>query len=619
MIRYIIRLRRLEALNRYKTTGRPATKLNTLQTTMQIRTDSLRPVIMAGLLTAFLIPACTASEHAGNGGVSPAVEIADQDISPEQLAEARSHYIRGLTARRLDDFDAAETHLTRAQSILRRSPGVNFALAGLYLDEEDYVNAIYYGNRAVELEPDNKWYRLLLVDSYRATGEVDAMMDQFEAILDQNPNDVDVLFLKARILSTQGEYEASNEAYQRILDLTGPDRSIYYQRISNFTRIDDTESIIEELNKVLDLEPGNVNTLLMLSQFYLEQDRLEEARTSLMEALERNPRHPEALVNLADIHINREEWDEASQMLNDLVSDSLVSTSHKIEIVQYVISRFSNEPENDELKRTTDSLIHKLLVSESENGMTHAIAAEYYSLAGDDEKSLEHLRETVELMPDNDAAWRQLVQTYYVEGLYDEAITTGKEADEYVPDDAFIHFFVGGAYFLKDDYEQAASWLRSASDLPSRSRFRSIIFGTLGDTYASQDKWDDAADAFEQAITLDPENDVALNNYAYYLSERGERLNQAREMAAQALELNPDNAAFLDTLGWVYFKLGEYEEAYEYIRASIETGDASAEVMEHMGDVYDKLGEPDRAMYWWQKALDKDEDRSYLKERLHIN
>lgn len=89
-------------------------------------------------------------------------------------------------------------------------------------------------------------------------------------------------------------------------------------------------------------------------------------------------------------------------------------------------------------------------------------------------------------------------------------------------------------------------------------------------------------------------------------------------MAIRALELNPENAAFLDTMGWIYFKMGDYEKAYEYIRASIDTGDASAEVMEHMGDVYDKMGEPDRAHYWWQKALDKDENRTYLEERLNI-
>lgn len=573
----------------------------------------------AGTLLILLITSCSTSEPASVSDEHLSGVPVGQDLSSDQVAEARSHFIRGLTAKELDDLESAERHLTRAQSILHQSSGVNYALAELYLKMEDFVNAIYYGNRAVDLEPDNKWFRMLLINSYRATGDLGQMMAQFDIILDQNPSDVEVLFQKARILSGIGDYEASNETLQKILNITGPDRSVYYQRISNFSRLEDTEAVINELNRVLEMDPGNISTLMMLSQYYLEINMEAEARNSLESVLKRNPRHPEALVNLADLHINMGNWEEAGGMLNSLVSDTLVSSSDKIEIVQFVINRFHHDSENESLQNTTEALIDTLLHTEPDNGMAHAMAAEYFLILNNGQQALSHLQQTTQLMPENDAAWRQLIQTYYVEGKYEKAIETGKLAEEHVPEDAFIHFFIGGSYFLLDEPGQAAQWLNSASELPSRSRFRSIIFGTLGDTYASMDQWENADEAYEQSISYDPDNDVALNNYAYYLSERGERLEQAKEMVTRALEINPDNAAFLDTLGWVYYQMGDYDNAYHYIRASIDTGDASAEVMEHMGDVYDKLGEPDQALYWWQKALEKDDSRIYLEERLHIN
>ncbi len=577
--------------------------------------------IAIGFLSVLiLVSACTTTEPVVNANERDHDQDSVRIVATEEnLSQGRSYFIRGITAMELGDLEAAEVLLTRAEASLPQSSGVYFALAELYLEMEDYTTGILYGEKAVELDPDNKWFRFLLVDGYQASGNNTEVMNQLEELHERLPSDLEVLYMKAQVQAQMGEYARSNKTYERILNLTGPDRSIHYQRISNFTRLEETDAIIEELKKVLKLDPGNINTLLMLNQFYIEQGQIDDAHEVLKKAQERNPRHPEALVNHADIHINREEWEIAGRLLQDLVGDTLVSSGNKLEIVQYIISRFSNDPGNESLRQTTASLINTLLDTEPGNGLAHAMAAEFYLKSDNGDQSLYHLRKTVELMPENDAAWRQLIQSYYVEGYYEKAIASGKKANQHVPEDAFIQFFMGGSYFLLEKYDEAIMWLKAASELPSRSAFRSIIFGTLGDTFASLDRWKDADDAYEEAITLDFDNDVALNNYAYYLSEREERLDQAKNMAKRALELNPDNSAYLDTMGWIYYKMGDYESAHKYINASIETGDASAEVMEHMGDVYDQLGEPDRALYWWQKSLGEDKTRTHLKERLHIN
>ncbi len=589
----------------------------------------LAPLVTLFLGATLLLSACSSTEpatadHQDRTRDRSAPErsltgLPEARTGSEEEARARTHFIRGLTALELNDPERAESHLTRAHALLPHMPGVNYALARLYLEKNDYAGSVFYSRRAVDAEPENKWYRMLLVDGLRGTGDYREVLQHLDTALTYHPGDIQLLYTMARIQASQGEYEASNLTYQQILDLMGSDRAIHYQRISNFTRMNDTDAVINELLKILEADQGNVNTLLMLSQFYLEEERTGEAAELLEQVLQRNPRHPEALVNLADIHIMNEEWEKAGALLLGLVGDPVVSVTNKLEIVQYVLSRFSQHPEDPRLKDTASMLVDTLVAGVPENGMAHAMAAEFHIITDDGEQALYHLHRTTELMPENDAAWRQLVQTYYIEGLYEETIEAGLRAEEFIPQDAFILFFVGGAYFLKDNKEEAARWLSAASELPARAPFRSIIMGTLGDAHASMDNWEAADDAYEEAILLDPDNDVALNNYAYYLSERETRLDKAKEMAKRALELNPENAAFLDTMGWVYFKLGDYEKAHEYIRASIETGDASAEVMEHMGDVYDKLGDPDRAHYWWQKALEKDDTRTYLKERLHIN
>ncbi|MEX0927983.1 MAG: tetratricopeptide repeat protein [Balneolales bacterium] len=579
-------------------------------------------VLIASLTSIFVITACSASAGVNQSNIDTITEArseasadGQQDVAFEDIIEARSLYIKGITHFELGDFDRAVEYLISAQSLHPGNSGINYALMDAYLKLEDLSNASYYGQQAVELEPLNKWYRLKLSETFRQLGQIDDAFDQLNAILEENPNDVDILFLIASVQSNQGRYRQSNKTYERILNLTGSDRSVHYQRFQNFTNLGEHESAIMELEEIRKLAPGNLNTLHTLSQFYLENKQIEEAKDVLEDALKRNPRDPETLVSLSDIYINEGNWQAGGEILNSIISDSLINTSSKVELVQYMLSRFPYEQENEDFFGTIQDMVETLVAQDDDSGMSHALAAEYYHMIEDYSQALKHLEQTNRLMPDNEAAWRQRLQLLQMQNRHDETIEVGQEANERVPDDASIQFFIGGAYFLTENYENAVNWLEKASGMPSRANFKSVIYGTLGDAYASQDEWDAADEAYKNALRYDSENDVTLNNYAYYLVERDKKIDEAKEMVSKALSLKPENASYLDTMGWIYYKLGEYEKAREYIEAALEAS-TSAEVMEHMGDVFEKLGDLDKAMYWWQKALEKDETRSYLEEKL---
>ena len=90
-------------------------------------------------------------------------------------------------------------------------------------------------------------------------------------------------------------------------------------------------------------------------------------------------------------------------------------------------------------------------------------------------------------------------------------------------------------------------------------------------------------------------------------------------MVNKALEADPENGAFLDTIGWVYFKIGNYDKALEYIKKSVAIRDSSAEVLEHLGDVYEKLGQMELAVENWKRAKTLDPDRESLTTKLQNN
>ena len=107
-----------------------------------------------------------------------------------------------------------------------------------------------------------------------------------------------------------------------------------------------------------------------------------------------------------------------------------------------------------------------------------------------------------------------------------------------------------------------------------------------------------------------------LNNYGYSLAERNIQIDLALTMAKKAIAAQPDNASFLDTMGWVYFRLGDYKQAEVYIKKALEKGEVSAVVHEHLGDVYYKMKDVERAMDEWMIALKMDENNVALQEKI---
>jgi tetratricopeptide (TPR) repeat protein len=110
-----------------------------------------------------------------------------------------------------------------------------------------------------------------------------------------------------------------------------------------------------------------------------------------------------------------------------------------------------------------------------------------------------------------------------------------------------------------------------------------------------------------------------MNNYAYSLAERELRLEYALELARKAVDAQPDRGAYLDTIGWIYYKLGKYNLALTYISRSLENRENSAVVVEHLGDVYYKLGDLDEAARYWKQALEMDQDNRELRHKIENN
>lgn len=572
------------------------------------------------------VPACLISALllTLSPGLLPAQTPATPDtlranqLNSGQTSEGRRLFVQGVTEFEFGNYEYAAELLAEASDKMgeEASASLDYTLAEAFIELEDGSNALFYAERAVEKEPANKWYRIKLAEVYREQGRGADSITELEEALRLSPGDVDLLYTIARVHTLQGGFEQANEAYDRIIEFTGENLQVLYQKYRNYERMGKQDLAMQQLEQILELDGTNEAAIQILGQMYQQQDNPAKAIEMLQRAYRLNPDNEETLITLSDLYIAENRWEEATELLSRMIRNPGVEPFTKVELVQYLFGRLRRSPGDTPLQQTTQTLLEMLLEEAPEFGYAHALAAEYYGFREDTDRQLKHLADTNTYFPDNESAWRQRMQLLLIEDRFEEVLEVGAQADEVIPDDAFVLFFMGNAHLLQNDYEAAVEVLERASSAPANRDFRSSVYGTLGDARSSLDRWEAAKEAYERSLRMNPENDVVLNNFAYYLSQRGEELERAREMAGRALEVEPANAAYLDTYGWIFYKLGEYDKAEEYIKASIETGNASATVYEHLGDVYDARGEQEEARRWWQEALEKDPGKTYLNDKI---
>ena len=231
----------------------------------------------------------------------------------------------------------------------------------------------------------------------------------------------------------------------------------------------------------------------------------------------------------------------------------------------------------------------------------------------DDSLTVRNFRKVTELAGWNADAWVYLSSVFLEKNNFGEVAHILEAAVKVVPDDFRVNFLLGVAYNRLGQNEEAVRVLERARQLNGKDV---DAISQLAVVYEALKRFDETDSLYEEALKLDPNNHLVLNNYAYSLAERGIQLERAQEMALKAVAAKPDNSSYLDTMGWVYFRLGEYREAAEYVKKAIEKGEVSAVVYEHLGDIYYRMDDKKGALEQWNIALQLDANNQELRDKI---
>lgn len=297
-------------------------------------------------------------------------------------------------------------------------------------------------------------------------------------------------------------------------------------------------------------------------------------------------------MGLAYFYYNRGKLRSAEKILRELGEQ----TRGNPEIIRSLI-RLYIEP-----KKYAEAviLIEGMLKGAPDNSELHYMAGVAFEGIKDEKMTLKHLRQVRQDSRFYQNAAVHIAFLYQEKGETEKAISFLEEVIGKIPDNPDFHMYLGGFYEDAKNYEKAEASLQKGLELDTDN---TRIWFRLGVIY---DKWERKSDSIrvmQKVIELEPENSNALNYLGYTYADMGVKLDEAESLIRRALEQKPDDGYITDSLGWVFYKRGEYEEALVHMRRAVELVPDDPVILEHMGDVYLKLGQKEKALEFYKKSL----------------
>ena len=267
------------------------------------------------------------------------------------------------------------------------------------------------------------------------------------------------------------------------------------------------------------------------------------------------------------------------------------------------------------------ALFNRILAEPQKNADMYELYVAYMKLKEMPEDSINAvLTKALEVAPDNVGVRLQLVQTKWMGQDYNAVIDLCEPATEYNPDEMAFYYFLGLAHFQKDERDKALdAFRRGVSQINEESNpdFVSDFYAIMGQILHDKGLDDEAFAAYDSSLQWKDDNIEVLNNYAYYLSERGERLQKAEQMSYRTIKAEPTNSTFLDTYAWILFMQERYEEAKIYNDQALQNDSTvSGVIIEHAGDIYAMNKDMQQAVDYWKQAQKAGNDSKVLIRKI---
>ncbi len=535
------------------------------------RSVPLPALLVVALFGAAALQSCGSSQRVTVGGHPPELDSLPRPVfssgrSPGHPDASQRSFLDGSILEMQQRYREAIASYEHAIALDSSAGPAYFAIAKCYSKLHLGDSALTYARRAVRIDSNRADVRKMLASLLLSEGRFMPALEQFEGVLRLTPNDVEARYLAAQL----------------------------WQRV-------DSDRAIVHMEYIRQNFPEDPDLLLTLGEIYLNRKRFDDAAGVFRQLIRVDNGSSDIYRILEQALLRGERYDDALRLVEDLRGqqrgDSLAS-----ELLRNQLGNALDMLTNNDAGPSFRAYAGQLAEVGSDGGdhrsllLGGLVRMELADTLAADSLVERALADSLARSDD----WSRAARTYLGLGRNDAAIRLLTPSYARFASDSEVPFLLGLAHWGAGMESSAEQYIRRSLSLNDDNAW---AWSALAQIYDHSGRYKAGDAAYQRAIDLAPQDPMHLNNYAFALADRSARLDTALALAERALDAEPENEIFLDTVGWIYFKLKDYERALHYIRRSVDIGGADADVIEHLGDVYSALGQKKLALDEYRRAL----------------
>jgi Flp pilus assembly protein TadD len=543
--------------------------------------------------------------------------------------------------------------VTEAQELLKRDPNdlqTRRLLGRIYLrslgdlsssaQSEMAERAIEQYKEVYRLDPTDSESALWLARLYRLRNEHDKAEEVLRSLLKQDPENEPAVEQLTQLLLDEGKsadavlllesitsrtpspalldllgdaYTQTHDlakaeaAYRKAMDLDPSELSHVRglgQTLLAEEKFADALSVYQKLS---DLMPDDSDVYLRLAQIYRELHQLDHAEENLLKARQYAPGSLEVMYNEAMLYEAQGRYEDAIRVLSDAVtglksqSPVLPSRRRSLAILYQQLGQLYRDTQNFQAAIYTFEELGRL--GEEEDRRSRMLIMDTYRAAKDLPKALQAGKDALTKYPSDPGLRTSNALLLGENGQTDEAVKILRSQLTKTEADRDIYLNIAQVYERGRRYKEAEEAARTAEAIPGEPHDNEMVWFLLGAIYERQKFYDRAEVEFKKALEVNPRNGPVLNYYGYMLGDLGIRLDEAEALVQRALKEEPLSGAYLDSLGWIYYRENKLAEAEATLRKAVQRDSHDATIRSHLADVYAKSGHMDLAAIEWEKSL----------------
>ena len=542
-------------------------------------------------------------------------------VSANAQTESREYdalFHEALLQRLKSHHAAAFDLLNRCVELNPQASEAYFFRAQYFMEMGDLQHSLSDYETAVQLNPDNMTLLGSLARAYITNDQYAEAITVVEHMYDIDKSRQELLEMLYRLYIEEKDFEKAIGVLDRMELIDGKNETTTLAKSALYMQLDDTEKALAEVLTLTQKYPNDLNYRTIFAHTLMANDRANEGLIILQDVLREEPDNTKAQSVLRNYYLGNEMKEEADSLTRCILLNPKTPLDDKVNHLRQLIGE-SEQQGGDSTKVL--QLFDAMLAQPDVDPDIAEFRAAYMDLKKMPSDSVAKAYEYVlQLAPDRASSRLYLVQQAWNNDDDQRIIDLCQAARQYNPDEMAFYYYQGMAYYRQENYDGALEAFKngiSVIDETSSPEIVSDFYAVMGDLLFMRHQEKEAFAAYDSCLQWQADNIGCLNNYAYYLSLKGERLKEAEEMSYKTVKAQPDNPTYLDTYAWILFIEGRYAEAKVYIEQALNNDEEiGAVVTEHAGDIYAMNGEMDRAVELWQKALAQDPGNKLLIKKI---